>query len=77
MHCGQLLQRNEENRESSEKRVDTGNADGKGIPATRRALSNARHARADATRALSTRTETTKKCLFHAGFLHIENFSPA
>src|SRR5215204_3339537 len=35
MHCARLLQRNEENRESSEKRVDTGNADGTGIPAAR------------------------------------------
>jgi hypothetical protein len=35
MHCGQLLQRNEENRESSEKRVDTGNADQTGVAAPR------------------------------------------
>jgi hypothetical protein len=50
MHCGQLLQRNEENRESSEKRVDSGKADGTGIPVTRRVATSAHDARASASR---------------------------
>jgi len=74
MHCGQLLQRNEENRESSEKRVDTGNADQTGIAAPRRVGGEVERAPRVASAHACEQPAASKKSLFHAGFLHIEEF---
>jgi hypothetical protein len=69
MHCGQLLQRNEENRESSEKRVDTGNADQTGVAAPRRVGGEVERAPRDASARAHEENSGVEEILISCGFL--------
>jgi hypothetical protein len=68
MHCGQLLQRNEENRESSEKRVDNGNADQTGVAAPRRVEDKLERAPRDASAHAREENGGVEEILISCGF---------